>query len=284
ALQQQWPGELDALLSVNNQRPPMTLRVNLGRISRESYTDSLVEAGVQFSIGELAESAIVLEQPENIWELPGFEAGLVSVQDEASQLVAPLLDLKPRQRVLDACTAPGGKLCHILESEHSLTQVVALDVNASRLERVNENLGRLQLNAIVKQANSADLDKWWDGKPFDRILLDAPCSATGVIRRHPDIKLLRSDDAIVKLQQQQLQLLAGLWPCLAEGGLLLYTTCSILNQENSEVINHFLTGHEDAKYEGVTADWGVECSYGRQLLPLEQNGPDGFFYSLLRKH
>lgn len=284
ALQKQWPEDIEALLLNNNLRPPMTLRVNLSKQTRNDYMRSLDDTGLASAPGKFADAAVYLEQPVNVTDLPGFQAGLVSVQDEASQLVPPLLDLQPQQRVLDACTAPGGKLCHILESEHSLTEVVAVDVGEARLARVSENLERLGLQANIMHADAADLSSWWDGECFDRILLDAPCSATGVIRRHPDIKLLRSSDAIATLKQQQLHLLQSIWPSLATGGLLLYTTCSILDAENSQVIEHFLGTQPDAKYEGVAADWGVECSYGRQLLPLEQNGPDGFFYSLLRKH
>ena len=283
ALQRQWPDTTTAMLHSNNLRPPMTLRVNLARQSRAAYCKMLTAAHIGFSCGRLADCAVYLQQPMPVSELPGFASGLVSIQDEASQLVAPLLDLQAGQRLLDACCAPGGKLCHLLESERSPGEVVALERNPVRLRRVMENLQRLGLHADVRKADATRLDTWWDGQAFDRILLDAPCSATGVIRRHPDIKLLRSAQAIDRLQQQQLQLLHALWPALASGGLLLYTTCSVLPAENSELIGRFLHTRQDAEYTGIRVDWGVECDLGRQLLPLQPVGPDGFFYSLLRK-
>ncbi len=282
-LARHWPDDLASLLDANNLRPPMTLRVNASRISREDYLKRLDEAGIEARAGELATSAIYLAKPSPALDLPGFAEGLVSVQDEASQLVPSMLELAPGQRVLDACAAPGGKTGHILESEHSLTELVALDKSPGRLARVRDNLERLQLQATVQQGDGSQIEDWWDQQAFDRILLDAPCSATGVIRRHPDIKMLRSESAIKKLRDEQLNLLTALWHCLAQNGLLLYTTCSVLPEENTQVIELFLKQQSDAKYEGVVADWGVECSYGRQLLPLNQQGPDGFFYSLLRR-
>jgi len=278
-----WPAQHKVLLANNNLRPPMTLRVNTNRQSREDYLEQLEANGIKAMPGRFAETSIYLDQPHGVGSLPGFDAGSVSVQDEASQLVPALLQLQAEHRVLDACAAPGGKTCHILESEHSLTELVSLDRSPERLQRVRENLDRLQLDANIALGDATDPDAWWDGNPFDRILIDAPCSATGVIRRHPDIKLLRSKKSIAKLQQDQLAILGSIWRCLAPNGLLLYTTCSVLPEENNQVIDLFLQQQTDAKYEGVVADWGVECSYGRQLLPLEQQGPDGFFYSLLRK-
>lgn len=283
ALRLSWPQHYPALLAANNLRPPMTLRVNQGRINRQDYLALLEQNGFAASAGILCDSSVYLEQPASVVLLPGFADGMVSVQDEASQLVPQLLELAPGQRVLDACAAPGGKTCHMLESEHSLTELTALERESTRVTRIRENLDRLHLQARVVRADANQVSSWWDGKPFDRILLDAPCSASGVIRRHPDIKLLRQPDAINDLVQQQEQLLRSLWPCLQTGGLLLYTTCSVLKQENDDLVARFLNTTNDAKYEGVAADWGVECDYGRQLLPLEQNGPDGFFYSLLRR-
>ncbi len=283
ALKSSWPDHYSRLLSGNNQRPPMTLRVNLARVAQHDYLNMLLEQGINASVGRLSPAAIYLEQALAVSSLPGFSEGLVSVQDEASQMVPPMLDLAPDQRVLDACAAPGGKTCHILESECSLTEIVAIERDAARIVRIEENLKRLQLQARLLQADANNVSGWWDGKPFDRILLDAPCSATGVIRRHPDIKLLLKGESVDDLSGQQEKLLRSLWPCLRPGGLLLYTTCSILPQENSRLIQRFLSDTVDAKYEGVAADWGVECDLGKQLLPLDQRGPDGFFYSLLRK-
>lgn len=283
SLSQQWPEQFEDLLSTNNRRPPMTLRVNKSRVSRDDYLKDLEAAGIPAQAGELAGTAIYLDSPHPVNTLPGFFDGNVSIQDEASQLVPGILDLKAGQRVLDACAAPGGKTCHILESECSLTELVALDRSPERLARVNENLNRLQLSAKTLCGDASKTSTWWDGALFDRILIDAPCSATGVIRRHPDIKILRTEESIQTLQQEQLAILKAVWSLLAPDGLLLYTTCSVLGEENSRLIEQFLKQQNNAKYEGVMADWGVECSYGRQLLPLEQIGPDGFFYSLLRR-
>lgn len=279
----QWPEYFDNLLSSNNQHPPMTLRVNRLQFSRSDYIKQLADADILADEGKLSDTAVYLQNPLSVHELPEFANGGVSVQDEASQLVSSLLALQPGIRVLDACSAPGGKACHMLESECSLSELVSLDKNPARIARVHENLQRLQLQATVLQGDAAKFGEWWDEKPFHRILVDAPCSATGVIRRHPDIKLLRAEKSIESLQQSQLEILRSVWNCLAPNGLLLYTTCSVLNEENSQVIEQFLKQQPDAKYEGIAADWGVECSYGRQLLPLAQQGPDGFFYSLLRR-
>lgn len=282
-INQQWPEQAQSIFHASNQRPPMTLRVNLAKCSRGDYLASLQAAGLDATIGELADSALYLHKPVPVSDLPGFDLGLVSVQDEASQLVAPLLQLEPELRVLDACAAPGGKACHILESERSLTGLTAIDVSAAKLDRIRENLERLQLEANLLIADATEPDAWWDGVPFDRILLDAPCSATGVIRRHPDIKLLRKPTQVEDMAKIQATLLAKLWPCLKPGGVFVYTTCSLLRQENEETVRRFLESTDSAKYEAISADWGVECAFGRQLLPGTISGPDGFFYSVLRK-
>lgn len=282
-IQNQWPQQADKILHNNNLRPPMTLRVNRLQKSRDEYLALLDAANVQAQAGEFADSAVYLDKPSPVAAIPGFEDGLVSVQDEASQLVAGLLQLEPGLRVLDACAAPGGKTCHILESESSLTECVAIDLTQSKLQRIGENLDRLHLSASLVAADAADTRLWWDEQPFDRILLDAPCSATGIIRRHPDIKLLRKREDVDQLVHAQEKLLAALWPCLKPGGLFLYTTCSILRQENEELVARFMECTDNAKYEGIAADWGVECQPGRQLLPGANLSPDGFFYCLLRK-
>jgi len=282
-IRQQWPQDAETILANSNKRPPMTLRVNLARGSRRQYLDRLQAGGHDATEGELTNSALYLHRPAPVTELPGFDDGQASVQDEASQIVPGLLRLEPRLRVLDACAAPGGKTCHLLESEHSLTSLVAIDRSQSKLDRIQANLDRLQLQAELRCADAGDVSAWWDGKPFDRILLDAPCSATGVIRRHPDVKVLRTASQVEELTRVQARLLAELWPCLQAGGLLLYTTCSLLRQENEGVIARFLESTPDAKHEAITADWGVECAFGRQLLPGTSLGPDGFFYSVLKK-
>lgn len=282
AIAEQWPEARDSILAANNSRPPMTLRVNLSRTTRDGVLREFAAAGIDAAAGQLAPTSIYLTTPSAVDALPGFAEGLISVQDEASQLVAGLLQLQPGLRVLDACAAPGGKTCHILESEPLLTGCTALDIDASRLTRISENLDRLGLSAQLIAANGAEPARWWDKKYFDRILLDAPCSATGVVRRHPDIKVLRNKQQVEKLIQTQRALLLALWPCLNPGGLFLYTSCSVLREENEANIAWFLETTANAKYESIAADWGVECRYGRQLLPSA--GPDGFYYALLRKN
>ncbi len=279
----QWPNQAKDIFENSNQRPPMTLRVNTAKASREQSLDWLSTANMAATPGVLSDSAIYLNKPAAVTDIPGFSEGALSVQDEASQLVPGLLQLEAGQQVLDACAAPGGKTCHILESERSLTGLTSIDKSQSKLDRISENLQRLHLKADLVLADASKIERWWDGSHFDRILLDAPCSATGVIRRHPDIKLLRKLPDIEKLAQAQLKLLSSLWTCLKPGGLLLYTTCSLLRQENEEIIRRFLDSADSAKYEAIAADWGVECAFGRQLLPGTSLGPDGFFYAVLRK-
>jgi 16S rRNA (cytosine967-C5)-methyltransferase len=281
-IQQDWPDHWQQIFESSNQRPPMTVRVNLSRVTRSDYLEQLESVEIDAASGNLASSSIYLTKPQPVELLPGFSAGLSSIQDESSQLIPPLLQLEPHQRVLDACAAPGGKTCHILETQPRLDSLTSLDIAKSRLVRVEENLQRLSLKANLKAADARDLAAWWDGKLFDRILLDAPCSATGVIRRHPDIKVLRSPENVAELNTLQLAILQKVWSTLKPGGLLLYTTCSILPQENSEIVAKFIESSDNAKYEGINADWGVECPLGRQLLPSD-NGPDGFFFSLIRK-
>lgn len=276
------PDDWQTILQANNQHPPMTLRVNESRLSREAYLSLLSEAAIPARSGLLASSCIYLESPCSVDTLPGFADGLVSVQDEASQLIPALLRLEKGASVLDACAAPGGKTSHILESGHSLAKVVAIDNDARRLEKLDQNLLRLNLSAQVIVADAGDVSHWWDEEPFDRILLDAPCSATGIIRRHPDIKILRRPDDLGKLRQIQNTLLSQLWTCLKPGGLMLYSTCSVLPEENSEIVAAFLQRQSDAKHEEIQAQWGVECPHGRQLLP-HSDGNDGFYFATLRK-
>jgi len=281
-LQSDWPAHWQNILEANNQRPPMTLRVNAQRGSRDDYAAQLLAAGIVARPALQAPQALTLEKPVDVAQLPGFSDGTVSVQDAAAQLAAPLLDLAPGQRVLDACAAPGGKTAHLLESEPRL-HVQALDSDAQRLTRVQETMERLQLTADLRHGDAARPQDWWDGQPFERILLDAPCSGSGVIRRHPDIKLLRTAQDIVTLAQQQQRLLDALWPLLAQGGILLYATCSVLMAENQNNLAQFLAVHTDAREQPIAADWGHIQTPGRQLLPGE-NGMDGFYYARLMKH
>lgn len=281
-LKASWPEHWLDICSANNLHPPMTLRVNALRVSRDEYLQQLEQAGIAASATEYSHSGIRLEQPCDVHQLPGFADGLCSVQDEAAQLSAQLLDLQPGQRVLDACCAPGGKTCHILETQPQLESLLALDLEPERLQRVRDNLDRLQLQASLKATDVRDVDNWWDGQQFDRILLDAPCSATGVIRRNPDIKLTRTEEDIADLAQLQGELLDRLWPTLKPGGLLLYATCSILPAENSDNIEQFLARTPDARELDTGLNCGIDQPHGRQLLP-QPDGPDGFYYALLQK-
>ena len=281
-LQQAWPDQWQMICKANNERAPMCLRVNQQKLSRQQYLHNLEKEKISVQECDFSRFGLRLKTPTSVGLLPGFSSGLISVQDEAAQLAAPLLHLEKGQRVLDSCAAPGGKTCHILESEPGLIELVALDKNEQRLERIKENLQRLTLDAQVLAGDAKDTDAWWDGKPFDRILIDAPCSGSGVVRRHPDIKLLRRPTDIDKLASQQLQILSALWPLLREGGLLLYATCSILPMENDGVIERFLQQEPTASSLIIEADWGIGTIYGRYLLP-EVEGSDGFFYARLIK-
>lgn len=281
-LKNDWPDKVEAIMAANNLRPPMCLRVNLSKISRAAYLEMLVTQQIEATESLASTCGIYLTSPCNVDKLPGFSDGLVSVQDEAAQLCAPLLDLQAGQRVLDACCAPGGKTCHILEQQSQLSTLIAIDVEADRMQRVQENLDRLTLTAELKVADAAKTADWWDGKFFDRILLDAPCSATGVIRRHPDIKLLRKARDVVKLTALQGELLASLWPTLAPGGKLLYATCSVLMEENNDLLAQFVASQPDCEPLAIDANWGESTAFGRQLFP-EPDGHDGFYYGLLSK-
>ncbi len=277
-----WPENWQALLDANNDHPPMTLRVNLRKLSRDRYLDQLTAAGIEASATGYSDVGITLTKPQDPQLLPGFAAGEVSVQDEAAQLAAALLKLAPGQRVLDACCAPGGKTCHILEQQPALASLTALDVESRRLTRVEENLARLGLEAELVAADAGDIESWWNSQTFDRILLDAPCSATGVVRRHPDIKLLRRPTDIAKLAALQLHLLKSLWATLKPGGLLVYATCSVMPQENEQVVAQFLADTDDAEHQIIEASWGTARPLGRQLFP-QPNGHDGFYYACLSK-
>lgn len=277
-----WPEQWEAICAANNAHPPMILRVNRRHHRRDAYLQLLTDAGINATPCVYSPDGIVLEAAADVRGLPGFAEGWISVQDEAAQLAADLLDLAPGQRVLDACCAPGGKTCHILEVEKDLAGVVAVDLEAKRLVRVRENLARLGLSADLIAADGRDTATWWDGKPFQRILLDAPCSATGVIRRHPDIKLTRQPDDIAALAVLQGELLDALWPTLEVGGILLYATCSTLPTENTEVIEAFLARTSGARELDLATAAGIKQTHGRQLL-AQEGGHDGFYYAKLIK-
>lgn len=285
AIEAAWPAQAEQILAANNDYPPFVLRVNSARTTRDAYLEQLVAAGIAAAPCAIAPSGIRLTAAVDVQQLPGFDDGVVSVQDESAQLAAFLLDAQSGERILDACCAPGGKTGHILERTSNLGALVALDNDAARLTRVASNLARLQLNAELVTGDAAAPEAWWDGQPFDRILLDAPCSGTGVIRRHPDIKLLRTAADIVALAQRQRALLDALWPLLKPGGRLVYATCSILPAENVEVAEAFLLAHADAERLDNPAElpaWGVTQTAGRQLLPTVGGG-DGFYYLCLTK-
>jgi len=292
-LRQDWPSQWQAILQANNQHPPMSLRVNARHLTAQAYLERLAAVGIAARLaGPLAPQGLILEKAVPVTALPGFDQGLVSVQDVAAQLAAPLLlidrhdltPLPPDARVLDACSAPGGKTAHLLELAD--LDLLALDADAQRLNRVQDTLRRLQLRARLKAADARQTASWWDGQLFDAILLDAPCSASGIVRRHPDVRWLRRPGDIGALAEIQAGLLDALWPTLKAGGRLVYATCSIFKAEGQAQVDAFMQRHGDARalaVEGVTG----------HLLPLADNGSnagggasmvDGFFYALLVKN
>ena len=280
SIKEAWPDHWQSILEESNLRAPMTLRVNLSQISRDEFLAQLVENEIEAEAHPIVESAVILNKPMSVFELPGFNEGMVSVQDAAAQLSAGLLDSKPGMRVLDACAAPGGKTGHILEHTAGL-DMVALDSAEMRLLRIGENLERLGLEAEIVLSDAGDSGPWSEAG-FDRILLDAPCSAAGVIRRHPDIKVLRREDDIGQLHEQQMRLLENLWGMLKPGGRLVYATCSIFPAENVAVVAEFMDNHKEAKHLPINAKWGLEQPYGRQVLP-GMDAMDGFYYAIIEK-
>lgn len=281
-LQTDWPQDWQNIAAANDAHPPMTLRVNQRKKSVAEYLKLLQEAGMEAEAHLSAPEGVTLKSPCDVHSLPGFADGWVSVQDGAAQLAASLLSLQPGLRVLDACCAPGGKTCHLLERESNLKECVALDVDAKRLKRVGDNLSRLRLQATLLEGDALIPEQWWDGQLFDRILLDAPCSATGVIRRHADIKLLRTNEEIVAVAKVQHAMLRSMWPLLAPGGLMVYATCSIIAEENEKQIAEFVATQANCTIVKINGTWGRFTGHGQQILPGEQ-GMDGFFYSVLLK-
>lgn len=281
-LQAAWTDEWKQIALASSSPAPMTLRVNCSQISREDYRQRLADIGLHAEAHGRVDTALLLEKPVEVSQLPGFSEGLVSVQDAAAQLAAPLLGLKSGQRVLDACAAPGGKTLHLLDDVTGEIDLTAIENDERRIDRLNENLSRGGYRVKLKVADAGDPASWWDGQKFDRILLDVPCSATGVIRRHPDIKLHRRPEDIIQVQVQQQRLLSQLWPTLKPGGLLLYASCSILPEENHEQVKLFLQKTDDAQEQEIQAEWGRPVSPGRQILPGEDK-MDGFYYACLQK-
>ncbi len=277
-LRSEYPEHYVPILEAGNLHPPLTLRVNRRRTTTDAYLAKLAANGIAArAIGELA---VVLERPLPVDSIPGFAEGLVSVQDAAAQRAAFLLDLDPGLRVLDACAAPGGKAAHILELGD--VDLTALDSDAARLERVTANLMRLKLSACIVCGDACDPGGWWDGHPFQRILLDAPCSASGVVRRHPDIKWLRRAADIAQFARTQARMLEALWRLLASGGKLLYATCSVFHEENHLQVDEFLERHRDAQRLTLPGAETNQQQPAGQLLPDQLH--DGFFYALLQKN
>jgi 16S rRNA (cytosine967-C5)-methyltransferase len=283
AFAKDWPSWRDEILRAGNEIPPLALRVNVRRTSRDAYLKRLDLAGIKASAAAHGPDAI-LAGPHPVREIPGFPEGDVSVQDAGAQWVPLLLDPRPGERVLDACAAPGGKTAHIAEHTPALGALIAVDITPERAALIEDTFARLGLAEAVRvhRGDATTPGDWWDGERFHRILVDAPCSGTGVIRRHPDIKWLRRPDDLGRLRILQEQLLRSLWPLLAPGGTLLYVTCSVLHAENREVVGAFLKGMTDAQEVPFTLPVGHACNPGWQILPGEEQ-MDGFYYARLRK-
>jgi 16S rRNA (cytosine967-C5)-methyltransferase len=289
ALERDWPADWESIAAAGNAEPPMWVRVNILHSSCNDYRARLDAAGISSQPCAFAPQALRLDQPVDVGSLPGFADGDVSVQDAAAQLAAPFVGVESGMRVLDACAAPGGKACHLLELAPDLDSLAALDIDAARAERIRSNLTRQGLSAQVVIGDALDPARWWDGRPFDRILLDVPCSGTGVIRRHPDIKILRRPDDIGHFAARQAALLAASFGLLAAGGRLVYSSCSVLAAENAQVVAAFL-GREP-KAADVTESARLLLP---GVLPGRHAGPgwalpsgsadaDGFYYACLEK-
>ena len=283
-----WGESREGILTANNAHPPMTLRVDLTRIGRADYVSQLREAGIDAQENQWAGSAVTLHRPVPVGALPGFAQGMASVQDAGAQLAAPLLAARAGMRVLDICAAPGGKTGHILEQLGEGADVTAVDIDAGRVERIRENLARLNRRARLCVGDGREPQSFWDGRHFERILVDVPCSSTGVIRRHPDIKLLRRASDLPPLVSGQLAILAGAAHMLAAGGRLLYCTCSVLPEENEGVVQRFLEGAPhmipgSLPRAAALAPGARDRAVGVQLLPGAETGTDGFYYACLEK-
>ena len=280
-IKKDWPGQWPEIIDANNLQAPLWLRINRQLADEAVLRSDLQAAGFEIEDHEFARDAICIRPAAAVAKIPGFENGWLSVQDPAAQLARDLLDPQPGERILDACAAPGGKTAHLLESCRGI-ELTVLDKQAHRVGQIDQNLRRLGLSVATTVADAADVETWWKGEKFHKILLDAPCSATGVIRRHPEIKWLRSSRQVDTVVQTQAALLTALWPLLEPGGVLVYATCSILNRENGEQIHHFLEQHSDSMAEFPVVEWGTANPFGRQILPGEAQ-MDGFFYAVLRK-
>ena len=279
-----WPENWTQILDANNQRPAFWLRVNQMQYSTEQYQKLLADKDIESHFSALTDHALKLSRGLDVRLLPGFADGAVSIQDVGAQLTAELLNVAENAQVLDLCAAPGGKTCHLLEHYNDIDKVFAVELEEQRMRRVSENLQRLKLESRAELivADAREYKQWWSGDQFDRILIDAPCSASGVIRRHPDIKTLRRESDITPLAKLQAEILASAWQMLAPGGELLYVTCSVFKDENQNQIHGFLSRNNDAAEIKIEASWGKRCEHGHQLLPGEQDA-DGFYYCRLKK-
>jgi 16S rRNA (cytosine967-C5)-methyltransferase len=281
-VRQDWPDMWRTVFDNSNAQAPLTLRINQRRSSVATYAALLDLVPITHVAGRHAHHALRLLTPTVVTALPNFADGHASVQDEAAQLAAELIAPQAGERILDACAAPGGKTAHLLELGDAGMSLLAIDNSETRLLRVRENLTRLALDCSILNADAGEPASWWDGRPFNKILLDAPCSALGVMRRHPDIRLRRSAADIVQATKEQRRLLHALWPLLADGGRLLYATCSILRAENDEIIDTLLEQHDDALVVPIPFEAGRPTRHGRQILPGDDD-MDGFYYCLLAK-
>lgn len=276
AIKNDWPADFESILDANNAPPPLWLRVNRTKIGRDAYVSQLGEAGIPATTHPDCDDAVLVTDACPVHKLPGFFEGLVSVQDASAQRAVELMEIEPGQRVLDACAAPGGKAAHMLERFPALGELVALDSDSDRLGQVRSNLDRLGLDARLVTGDAMSPESWFDGQRFDRVLIDAPCSATGVIRRHPDIKVLRRQNDLTDLVANQGRMLDAIWPLLVPGGRLVYATCSVLRAENLGVVGAFVDRTGDADL----APFGTDRHY--QVKPGETNS-DGFYYARLSK-
>lgn len=280
-IKRDWPEEMESILAASDERPPLSIRVNKNQISREDYLQNLSDKHINATPTNFSPYGLRLE-PRAIDDVPGFFEGQVSVQDEAAQLAVTLLEPRAGEKILDACAAPGGKAGHICEITGDGENLFALDVDEARVTLIQENFARLKLETNIICGDATTPEQWWDGELFDKILIDAPCSASGIIRRQPDVRLHREPTDIARLSHLQLQILASLWPLLVPGGKVVYATCSIMREENNQVIEKFTQSVSDCEVIRPLVDWGIATPFGRQIITGEQN-MDGFFYAILVK-
>lgn len=280
ALQRDWPAQADAVMAADNREPPLMLRVNRQRCERQALIDQLLAAGYEASAHPWLRDALLLPHSSDVTRMPGFEDGWFAVQDGSAQVAADLTDLHDGLRVLDACAAPGGKACHLLE--RAQIDLTALEFDAGRAERIRQNLMRLRLDAKLVVGDAGAPRSWWKGPAFDRILIDAPCSATGVLRRRPDVRLHRRESDIAAMHLQQRRILCALWPLLAPGGRLVYITCSVLRGENEAIVSELVANQPDAEPVAFTLPVGQAASVGWQILPGDGD-LDGMYYAVLQK-